>query len=79
MVVDTGPPAFGLLALPVFMFAAPVGRLFAGWGVLCPPLGAGGDWDDPPCANADADISKKVSTVIILVMAEFPQIILPPL
>lgn len=41
--VDTGPPAFGLLALLGFIFPAPGGKLFAGWGSLCPPLGAGGD------------------------------------
>ena len=42
-VVDTEPPAFGLLALPVFMLPAPAGKLFAGWGALSDPLGAGGD------------------------------------
>jgi hypothetical protein len=77
-VVDTGPPAFGLLALPVFIFVAPAGKLFAGWGALSFPLGAGGDWDAPLCAKADADISKKVSAGITLFMAEFPRSILPP-
>jgi hypothetical protein len=45
------PARFGFWTEPVFMLAAPAGRLFADCGMDAPALGVGGDWVAPACAK----------------------------
>ena len=71
-VVLSGPAGFGFEALPVFMFSAPGGKLFAGCGALDAAFGAGGDAVAPLCAKAGVDRSSNAAAETSLFMARFP-------
>jgi hypothetical protein len=71
-VVDVPPRAeparFGFAVEPVFMLAAPGGRLLEDCGCADPAFGLGGDWVAPACAKAGLAARSRAKAAAYFIM-----------